>query len=75
MVNAFKKSVAFVLLAAVAAWAAPSAPPQDAKTVLSNASKAMGADNLKTIQYSGTGTEFAFGQAVQSEFPLAGICR
>ena len=69
MVNSFKKSVAFVLLAAVAAWAAPSAPPQDAKTVLSNASKAMGADNLKTIQYSGTGTEFAFGQAYNPDSP------
>ena len=64
MVNSLKKSMAFVLFAAVAAWAAPSAPPQDAKTLLSNASKAMGADNLKTLQYSGTATEFAFGQAV-----------
>ena len=34
MMNSLKKSVAFVLLAAVAAWAAPSAPPQDAKTLL-----------------------------------------
>jgi glyoxylase-like metal-dependent hydrolase (beta-lactamase superfamily II) len=63
----FRKSVAFVLLATVAGvatWAAPPALAQDAKTVLANASKAMGAENLKTIQYSGTATEFAFGQAV-----------
>ena len=54
MMNSLKKSVAFVMLAAMATWAAPAALRQDAKTVLSNASKAMGADNLKTIQYSGT---------------------
>src|SRR6266566_5481549 len=62
----FKKSVTLVLLATVAtavAWAVPAALGQDAKTILSNASKAMGADNLKTVQYSGTATEFAFGQA------------
>jgi glyoxylase-like metal-dependent hydrolase (beta-lactamase superfamily II) len=69
MVTTLKQSVAFVLLAAVAAWAAPAAAPQDAKTVLANASKAMGADNLKTIQYSGTGTEFAFGQAYSPDSP------
>ena len=67
--NSLKQSVAFVLLAAVAASAAPSAPPQDAKTLLLNASKAMGADNLKTIQYSGTGTEFAYGQAYNPDSP------
>src|ERR1700682_3268683 len=62
-----KKSGAFVILAVVAVlvtWNAPAALAQDAKTVLGNASKAMGADNVKTIQYSGTATEFAFGQAV-----------
>src|ERR1700680_5115116 len=62
-----RKSGAFVMLAVVAAlvtWNAPAALAQDAKTVLGNASKAMGADNVKTIQYSGTATEFAFGQAV-----------
>src|SRR5579872_2783112 len=69
MMNSLKRSVAFVLLAAVAAWAAPAAAPQDAKTLLSNASKAMGADNLKTIQYSGTGTEFAYGQAYNPDSP------
>jgi len=63
----FRKSMAFVLLATVAGvmtWAAPPALAQEAKTVLANASKAMGAENLKSIQYSGTATEFAFGQAV-----------
>jgi len=63
----FRKSVAFVLVATVAGvmtWTAPPALAQDAKSVLANASKAMGADNLKSVQYYGTATEFAFGQAV-----------
>jgi glyoxylase-like metal-dependent hydrolase (beta-lactamase superfamily II) len=36
---------------------------QDAKTVISTASKAMGGDSLRTIEYSGTGAEYVFGQA------------
>jgi hypothetical protein len=68
-----KKSVAIVVLAAMATWAAPAAFAQDAKTVLGNASKAMGADNLQSIQYSGTGTEFAFGQAVNVSSPWPGF--
>jgi glyoxylase-like metal-dependent hydrolase (beta-lactamase superfamily II) len=67
-----RKSAALVILATVTAlvtWQAPIALSQDAKTVLANASKAMGADNLKTIQYSGTATEFAFGQAVNPSAP------
>lgn len=62
-----KKSLILVLLvtvAAAAAWAVPAALDQDAKTILSNVSKAMGADSVRTLQYSGTATEFAFGQAV-----------
>jgi len=72
----FKKSMTLVLLATVAtavAWAVPAALGQDAKTILSNASKAMGADNLKTVQYSGTATEFAFGQAVNPSSPWPGF--
>jgi len=37
---------------------------QDVKTVLNNASKAMGAQNLKSIQFSGSGSTFAVGQAL-----------
>ncbi len=72
----FKKSLAFGLLATVACtvtWTAPAALGQDPKTVLSNASKAMGADNLKSVQYSGTATEFAFGQAVNPGSPWPGF--
>jgi glyoxylase-like metal-dependent hydrolase (beta-lactamase superfamily II) len=45
-----------------AAAAQPAKPPADAKTVLANAAKAMGVDSLKTIQYSGTGTNAGIGQ-------------
>ena len=68
-----KQYVAFVMLAILSAWAAPAARAQDAKTVLSNASKAMGADGVKTVQYSGTATEFAFGQAVNVNSPWPGF--
>ena len=71
-----KKSAAFVIVLAVASfltWQAAAAFGQDAKTVLGNASKAMGADSLKTIQYSGTATEFAFGQAVTPSSPWPGF--
>src|SRR6476660_8023056 len=42
---------------------------QDAKTVLSNVVRAMGAGNLETIQYSGTGFSFLFGQAPNPNVP------
>jgi glyoxylase-like metal-dependent hydrolase (beta-lactamase superfamily II) len=67
-----RRSAAFVILAIVAVmatWGAPVARAQDVKTVLGSASKAMGADNLKTIQYSGTATELSFGQAVTPSAP------
>src|SRR5258706_11828454 len=49
--------VAFLTLIAVAASA------QDPRTVLQNAVKAMGATNLKTIQYSGAGWDSSVGQS------------
>ena len=68
----FKKFAAFVALATMMSGAVPVAFSQDAKTVLDNASKAMGADTLKTVQYSGTATELAFGQAVNPKSPWPG---
>jgi glyoxylase-like metal-dependent hydrolase (beta-lactamase superfamily II) len=38
------------------------AAAQDAKTVVGEAVKAMGADTLKTIEYSGSGADFCLGQ-------------
>ena len=46
-----------------------SAAAQDAKTVIANASKAMGADTLNTIEYSGIGVDFALGQALNPNAP------
>jgi glyoxylase-like metal-dependent hydrolase (beta-lactamase superfamily II) len=42
---------------------ASSAAAQDAKTVIANASKAMGADSLNSITYYGSGANFGLGQS------------
>jgi hypothetical protein len=42
---------------------------QDAAGVIAAASKAMGADNLTTIEYSGSGYDFVFGQAYSPTSP------
>ena len=54
------------LAAAVVVWAAAA---QDAPTVVANASKAIGVDTLKTVQYSATGFDFALGQAYNPSSP------
>ena len=41
-----------------------SASAQDVKTVLNKSAKAMGAENLKTLQFSGSGSTYALGQAL-----------
>jgi hypothetical protein len=46
-----------------------AAAAQDAKTFIDTASKAMGAENLKSIQYSGPGSDFSFGQAYNPASP------
>ena len=57
----FRKSV-FILMFTAALGTVAGA--QDAKTVIANASKAMGYDQLKSIEYSGSGLEgTAMGQA------------
>ncbi len=62
----FKKSAAAVAFGALLSTLAMA---QDARSVIANASKAMGADNLKTIEYSGSGFDFALGQAVNPSAP------
>jgi glyoxylase-like metal-dependent hydrolase (beta-lactamase superfamily II) len=42
--------------------AATPAAPQDAPTLLANVAKAMGAESVKTIQYTGSGTNAGIGQ-------------
>jgi glyoxylase-like metal-dependent hydrolase (beta-lactamase superfamily II) len=55
-------------LGAVALLAVLSSPAaaQDAKTVIAAASKAMGADNLSSITYYGSGANFGLGQSNNS---------
>jgi glyoxylase-like metal-dependent hydrolase (beta-lactamase superfamily II) len=66
-----KKRVVTLSLFALLAWAPKSGADgaQDPKTVISNASKALGAENLKTIEYSGSGYDFAIGQAPNPSSP------
>src|SRR5437867_6256225 len=62
----FKKCLTGLALAALLVWTASA---QDAKTVIGNASKAMGVDVLKTVQYSAMGMDFALGQAPNPSSP------
>ena len=49
--------------------AASITPAQDARSVIAAASKAIGVDTLKTVQYSATGMDFALGQAPNPSSP------
>ena len=62
----FKKSLAVFGVAVVLVWTGSA---QDAVAVIGNASKAMGVDTLKTVQYSATGMDFALGQAPNPSSP------
>jgi glyoxylase-like metal-dependent hydrolase (beta-lactamase superfamily II) len=59
----------YFAVAALAAAIPVGAAGQDAKTVIENAVKAMGAGNLGSIRYSGSGFNYAFGQAVNPSSP------
>ena len=61
-----RKSLAAVLCGALLA---PGLMAQDAKTVLADAAKAMGLENLGSVRYTGTGYNFALGQAVNPGSP------
>ncbi len=61
-----RRVVIGLALAAAIGWAASA---QDAQTVIANASKAIGVDALKTVQYSATGMDFALGQAPNPSSP------
>ena len=62
----FKKCLTGFGLAAVLIWTVSA---QDAGAVIGSASKAMGVDMLKTVQYSATGMDFALGQAPNPASP------
>jgi glyoxylase-like metal-dependent hydrolase (beta-lactamase superfamily II) len=61
-----KWMVAFPL-AAILAWAAGT--QQDAKTVIGSATTALGAENLKTVEFTGTGYDYVIGQAPNPTSP------
>jgi glyoxylase-like metal-dependent hydrolase (beta-lactamase superfamily II) len=54
---------------ALAALLFSSASAQDASSVIASASKAIGVDALKTVEYSATGYDFALGQAPNASSP------
>lgn len=56
-------SIRWIAVVMTAALVCAPAFAQDAKTVLENASKALGVANLKSIEYSGGGSHYALGQA------------
>ena len=61
-----KKAAAVVALAVMLPWVGAA---QDAKAVIAAASAAIGVDQLRTIQYSATGFDFALGQSYNPEAP------
>jgi glyoxylase-like metal-dependent hydrolase (beta-lactamase superfamily II) len=61
-----KKCLTAVAVVLALTWAVQG---QDAKGVIASASTAMGADQLKTIQVSGPGTDYSFGQAFNPGSP------
>ena len=62
-----RKWMVAVPLFAILAWAAGTG--QDAKTVISSATTALGADKLKTIEFSGSGFDYVIGQAPNPTSP------
>ena len=62
-----RKWMVAVPFLAILAWAAGT--QQDAKTVISSATTALGADNLKTIEFSGSGFDYVIGQAPNPSSP------
>ena len=65
-----KKCLAVFGLAAALVWTASA---QDAKAVIANASKAMGVDTLKTVQYSATGLRFRARPGAESQLAVAEV--
>jgi glyoxylase-like metal-dependent hydrolase (beta-lactamase superfamily II) len=60
------KSLIGLALGALLVWTVSA---QDGTTAIANASKAMGVDTLKTVEYSATGMDFALGQAPNPTSP------
>src|SRR6185436_16432430 len=61
--------VAAIAAIAMAGLMTSTAAAQDAKTAIANASKAMGADNLTSITFYGSGANFTLGQNNNANMP------
>jgi hypothetical protein len=61
-----KKLILLIVAIAVTAFCLNA---QDAQTVINNAIKSLGATDLKTIEYSGSGYVFSFGQNPNPTMP------
>lgn len=59
----------YFVVALLAVLLPAGAAAQDAKAVVENAVKTMGADNLGSVRYSGSGFNYALGQAVNPSSP------
>jgi glyoxylase-like metal-dependent hydrolase (beta-lactamase superfamily II) len=58
-----------LLIAGAAILVAPLACAQDAKSVVESAAKAMGVANIGSVRYTGSGFNYALGQAVNPSSP------
>jgi glyoxylase-like metal-dependent hydrolase (beta-lactamase superfamily II) len=58
----------FAIVGALALWSA-SAGSQDASAVLGDVARVLGAADLKTVQYSGSGFAYAFAQNYRPDVP------
>ncbi len=63
MIRKWGATLFVVAASLVAGPMASTAAAQDAKTVIANASKAMGVDNLNSITFYGSGANFGLGQS------------
>jgi glyoxylase-like metal-dependent hydrolase (beta-lactamase superfamily II) len=66
---ASRMCVTVVALLALLALSGAGVAPQDARALLADAARALGVDTLKTVQYSGTGYAYAFGQNYRPDAP------
>jgi len=66
-----KKWIVAVSFLTLLSWAAFSwaKGTEDPKALIGTASKALGAENLKTIEYSGSGSDYVLGQAASPSLP------
>src|ERR1041385_3745548 len=60
------RNIALVFSVVMLCWAQPGS---DAKSVVGSASKALGSDSLKTIEFSGSGYDYTLGQNASPTSP------